>query len=326
MSENDGSTELLLRVNGIQPAFGIELGMDSPRADQVRQRDPYRQANVSYSLLQRREGRVVRHSVIDVGMGVVPSLLEFEVTHQVHVVHEVLITHPHFDHFAQLDWLSMALVRNGRDDQPRPLPVYATQPCWDTGPNRIHRHLAERVEFRAIEPGDTITLGDVLVTPLAVDHGPKVAGAVGFVIRHGQRKIIVTGDFARVPDEQDPRLFGADVCFMEANTWHPADWTHHSSVQGNLRLIDQWKPQRVYFPHRSCTGGGEVWQLPRRPPATAFQPHPRRVAVEPKGRAGKDGRRHARVVPKPGSHRYRTGGEPERKEEKRGHMADGTRG
>jgi hypothetical protein len=83
MCETHASTELLLRVNGIQPAFGIELGLDSPRARQVRQTDPYRQANVSYSLLQRREGRVVRHSVIDVGMGVVPSLLEFEVTHQV---------------------------------------------------------------------------------------------------------------------------------------------------------------------------------------------------------------------------------------------------
>lgn len=33
-------------------------------------------------------------------MGVVPSLLEFEHTHGIHVVHEVLLTHPHFDHFA----------------------------------------------------------------------------------------------------------------------------------------------------------------------------------------------------------------------------------
>jgi hypothetical protein len=41
--------ELLLRVNGIQPAFGIELGFDSPRTAEVRSADPYRQANVSYS-------------------------------------------------------------------------------------------------------------------------------------------------------------------------------------------------------------------------------------------------------------------------------------
>ena len=105
------NTELLLRTNGIQAAFGIEFGFASPRADEGRQVGPYRQANVSYSLLQQRDGQVVRHTLIDVGMGVMPSLLDFEVTHGVHVVHEVLITHPHFDHFAQLDWLSMALLR-----------------------------------------------------------------------------------------------------------------------------------------------------------------------------------------------------------------------
>jgi glyoxylase-like metal-dependent hydrolase (beta-lactamase superfamily II) len=96
-------TELLLRVNGIQPAFGIEFGLESPRANEGRAGDPYRQANVSYSLVQRKDGQVERHTLIDCGMGIVPSLVDFEYSHGVHVVHEVLITHPHFDHFAQLD-------------------------------------------------------------------------------------------------------------------------------------------------------------------------------------------------------------------------------
>ncbi|MBC8869802.1 MAG: MBL fold metallo-hydrolase [Planctomycetes bacterium] len=248
---NTPSTELLLRVNGVQAAFGIELGFASPRADEGRAADPYRQANVSYSLVQRRNGEVVRHTLIDVGMGVVPSLLEFEVTHDVHVVHEVVITHPHFDHFAQLDWLSMALLRNCRGDQPRPLPIYATEPCWETGPNAIFRYLAERSEFRPIQFGSVIMLGDVLLTPFAVDHGPKAPGASGFVIQHGERKIVLTGDFLHVPDKDDPLLSGADLCFMDANTWHPADWTSHQSVLGNLRLIDKWKPKRAYFVHYS---------------------------------------------------------------------------
>jgi phosphoribosyl 1,2-cyclic phosphodiesterase len=244
-------TELLLRVNGVQAAFGIELGFASPRADEGRQADPYRQANTSFSLVQLRDGQVVRHTLIDVGMGVVPSLLDFEVTHGVHVVHEVLITHPHFDHFAQLDWLSMALLRNGRKDQPRPLPIYATRACWETGPNAIHRYLAERSDFRPLEPGSPIVLGEVAFMPFAVDHGPKAPGAVGWVVQHSNRKIVLTGDFLNVPNEDDPRLVAADVCFMDANTWHPADWTGHSSVLGNLRLIDKWKPKRGYFVHYS---------------------------------------------------------------------------
>jgi len=62
-------TELRLRVNGIQAAFGIEFGLESPRADEGWANDPYRQANVSCSLVQRQDGRVVRHTLIDVGMG-----------------------------------------------------------------------------------------------------------------------------------------------------------------------------------------------------------------------------------------------------------------
>jgi hypothetical protein len=73
---NIPTTEIILRVNGIQPAFGIEFGLDSPRANEGRAADPYRQANVSYSLVLCRGGEVVRHAPIDCGMGVVPSLLE----------------------------------------------------------------------------------------------------------------------------------------------------------------------------------------------------------------------------------------------------------
>jgi phosphoribosyl 1,2-cyclic phosphodiesterase len=251
------ATELLLRVNGIQPAFGIEFGLASPRADEGRANDPYRQANVSYSLVQRTDGEIVHHTLIDCGMGVVPSLLEFEHSHGVHVVHEVLLTHPHFDHFAQIDWLSMCLLRSGRGDQPRPLPIYTSQECWETGPNRVHRYLAERCDFRPLRPGTPVTLGDLTVTPFAVDHGPKAPGALGFVIQHGRQKVVITGDFLHVPEEDNPLLFDADVLFLDANTWHPADWTWHQSVLGNLRLVDKWRPKRAYMIHYS---GYEDWE------------------------------------------------------------------
>jgi glyoxylase-like metal-dependent hydrolase (beta-lactamase superfamily II) len=210
------STELLLRVNGIQPAFGIEFGFASPRAEEGRASDPYRQANASYSLLQRQNGQIVRHTLIDVGMGVVPSLLDLERSHGVHVVHEVLLTHPHFDHFGQIDWLSMCLVRNGRPDQPRPLPIYASPQCWEQGPNLVFRHLAERSDFRPLQPGVAVRLGEMTLTPFVVDHGPKVSGALGFIVQCGTRKIIFAGDFLRVADEDNPLLSGADVAFFDA--------------------------------------------------------------------------------------------------------------
>ena len=245
------TTELLLRVNGIQAAFGFELGLDSPRANEGRATNPYRQANVSYSLVQRRDGQIVRHTLIDCGMGVVPSLLDFEHSHAAHVVHEVLLTHPHFDHCAQLDWLSMCLLRNDRPEQPRPLPIYATVECWEDGPNRVHRYLAGRTDFRPLQPNVPLVLDDAIVTPIAVDHGPKAPGALGFVIQHGSRKVVLTGDFLRVCEEDSPLLLDADVIFFDTNTWHPADWTWHQSVLGNLRLIDRWRPKRAYMIHYS---------------------------------------------------------------------------
>ena len=232
------NAKILLRVNGIQAAFGFEFGLDSPRANEGRAGNPHRQANVSYSLVQRRDGQVVRHTLIDCGMGVVPSLLEFEHTYGVHVVHEVLLTHPHFDHFAQLDWLSMCLLRSGRPDQPRPLPIYASPECWENGPNRVHRHLAERSDFHPLQPDIAVLLGDIAVTPFAVDHGPKAPGAVGLVVQHGSRKIVIMGDFLRVPEEDNPLLFGADVMFLDANTWHPAEQAG-SSVGAWQPLLDR---------------------------------------------------------------------------------------
>ena len=54
-----------------------------------------------------------------------------------------------------------------------------------------------------------------------------------------------------VPDEDNSLLFGTDVCFLDANAWHPAEWTWHQSVLGNLRLIEKWKPKRTYLVHYS---------------------------------------------------------------------------
>ena len=110
---------------------------------------------------------------------------------------------------------------------------------------------AERSDFRPLQPDIAIVLGDLTITPFTVDHGPKAPGAMGFVVLHGGRKIVITGDFLHVPYEDDPLFFDADTAFFDANTWHPADWTWHQSVLGNLRLIDKWRPKRAYVIHYS---------------------------------------------------------------------------
>jgi hypothetical protein len=95
-----------------------------------------RQANVSYSLVQWTPGEVVRHTVIDVGMGVVPSLLEFEQTHGVHVGHAIRALAP-----------AAASTQNGsrgpgrlseRTPSEQPSPTPRTRP-GDAGKTRSQR-------------------------------------------------------------------------------------------------------------------------------------------------------------------------------------------
>jgi phosphoribosyl 1,2-cyclic phosphodiesterase len=184
-------------------------------------------------------------------MGVVPSLLDMERSLDVHVVEEVFISHPHLDHFGQLYWLASCTQRSRRPEQPRPLPVYSTPECWRFGPERALPEAMKKVEHRPLSPGQSVALGDLRITPFAVDHGPGAPGAVGFVAQHGGRKIICTCDFLSIPQPDDPVFAGADVCFIESNTWHPAPQTNHQSIVDGLALVARWKPKRTYLIHYS---------------------------------------------------------------------------
>jgi ribonuclease BN (tRNA processing enzyme) len=274
-----------LRTNGIYSAWMAEFGHQCPHCDEIRDSDPYRIANVSWSLIQRdNDGRLLRHTLLDIGLGVMQSLLDFERSHDVHVVHEVLLSHSHFDHVGHLDWLSSAIRRNNRPEQPRPLPVYCTQRCWEIGPARLFPWLVNKaVRHEPIEPGRPIDLGAARITPLAVEHGSTAPGAVGFAIEcrtqwSGPRapgpgpgpasprsasatetspsdsrplKIVMTCDLTRPVEPSDPNWHGADVLFIEANTWNRNPDTGHQSIQDALELVHRWRPKRTYLVHYS---------------------------------------------------------------------------
>lgn len=265
------TTELWLRVNGIQPSYGVEFGVDHPRKQELCEYDPYRQANTSYSLVQHRRGQIVRHTLIDVGMNVVPSLLDFERSHGVNFVNEAFISHPHLDHFAQLKWLAGCCHRSRQTNQPKPLPVYATEPCWREGPHRVFPWIEPRAVHRPLEFGQPVVLDDLTITPFAVDHGPTAPGASGFAIAHGGRRIVITGDFMRIPDRDHALLQEVDVCFIEANTWHPSPQTKHTSVTENIDLIRHWRPKRTYLIHYSGFEDGEQMDHPIRGPLPLSQ-------------------------------------------------------
>jgi len=116
-------------------------------------------------------------------MGAVPSLLEFELAHGVHCVHEVLLTHPHFDHLhSSIGCRCVCCGAAGRISLDRCRSMPAAE-CWQNGPGRVHPYLAERSDMRPLQPGVPVMLGELTITPFAVNHGPKAPGALGFVVQ-----------------------------------------------------------------------------------------------------------------------------------------------
>lgn len=287
---------LVVRVHGHHHAFQGELGRDTAR-DRVLRADPYRAANTSCSVLVRETGtgHLVLHLLFDVGLGVVNRLLDWAARGGPQTVDAVFLTHPHLDHYAELDRLANSLQRARRlqGDESWRLPVYCTAPCaaqafgergafaWLAVPGRHGR-----VTHHPVTPCEPVRFalnGDgaaVTVTPVSVYHGPTAPGAVIYVVEGAGRKVIFAWDVLRVVEEPEvpseperavhvtalPRTHAglvrdADLLFLDANTWMPHPATGHLSMVEGLALARAWRARRLYWIHY----GGHEDLLPAEP-------------------------------------------------------------
>ncbi|MFN8556316.1 MAG: MBL fold metallo-hydrolase [Dehalococcoidia bacterium] len=277
--------ELVIRVNGRQHAYLAEFGRQTAR-DRALRADVYRGANTSCSALLRdpATGAVRLHLLFDVGLGVVNSLIDAGRDLGVTAVDAVFITHPHLDHFAELDRLANSLRRaaQARGDHGRRLPVYCTARAAARlfDPDGICRWLAEagrggRVTPVPVEPCvPTVFHVDgrpaLTVTPISVWHGPSAPGAVIYVVEGGGRKVVFGWDVLRVveaPDAPSPAEAAAgvtalpvayaglprdaDLLFLDTNTWRPRPTISHISALEGLALALRWRVHRLYFIHYS---------------------------------------------------------------------------
>lgn len=120
----------------------------------------------------------------------------------------------------------------------------------------------------------------VTVTPVSVYHGPTAPGAVIYVVEGAGRKVIFAWDVLRVVEEpaepseaervahvtalplaQAGLVRGADLLFLDANTWLPHPSTGHLSIVEGLALARAWRPRRLYWTHY----GGHEDLLPAEP-------------------------------------------------------------
>ena len=96
----------------------------------------------------------------------------------------VFISHAHFDHVAHLEYLHPQI------------PVYmgetAKKILDSNAETTSNRYFAEEAEIRQFRSGKEISVGDLKVTPIHVDH--SVPGAYGFLVETSEGVVAYTGD------------------------------------------------------------------------------------------------------------------------------------
>jgi phosphoribosyl 1,2-cyclic phosphate phosphodiesterase len=162
-------------------------------------------------------------------------------------VDAVLVTHDHADHTHGIDDLRAISVRRSG-----PLPIY--------GPRETLERLAQRFPYifddsirpapgtskpearsRPIESGQPVSIGDAVVTPVAVPHGTMRV----FAYRIGPLAYVT--DAQCIPPDAASLLRGAAVLVINAllRTEHPT----HLSISEALRVATEIGAERTYLTH-----------------------------------------------------------------------------
>ncbi|MFL5582996.1 MAG: MBL fold metallo-hydrolase [Gemmatimonadaceae bacterium] len=162
-------------------------------------------------------------------------------------VDAVLFTHDHADHAHGVDDLRAITVR--RD---APLPMYGPADSLERLRRRFGYIFDDAVRplpgtskpegtARALEPGVTVEIGGIDVTPVAVPHGPIDV----FAYRIGPLAYVT--DAKAVPPAALERLRGAKVLVVNAlfRTEHPT----HLSVPEAVRVAQEVGAERTFLTH-----------------------------------------------------------------------------
>jgi phosphoribosyl 1,2-cyclic phosphate phosphodiesterase len=162
-------------------------------------------------------------------------------------VDAVLFTHDHADHTHGIDDLRAISVRRGA-----PLPIYAAPETLERLACRFPYIFDDTIRplpgttkpeghARALEDGESVELGGLSVTAVAVPHGPF--SVYGY--RLGPLAYVT--DAKSVPPHAMKRMRGARVLVINAlfRTEHPT----HLSIPEALRVARELGAERTYLTH-----------------------------------------------------------------------------
>ncbi len=115
-------------------------------------------------------------------------------------INAVLFTHEHIDHVRGLGQLS-------KKEQ---LSIYCTRYM-----GQELRPMVTQAVFTHIEPGSTVQIGDIRVTPFSVSH--DATDPVGYLFEYNGKKLGYVTDTGKVPRGMTELLQGVDALYLESN-------------------------------------------------------------------------------------------------------------
>jgi len=286
--------QVFIRINGIGHSFSRELGCTCDRCRVINFSmakppttllpfsgwdDPPWRAHTSASIfLTDDNSKIQQHILIDVGAGVIDSLMCTGIT-GLDQISGLLLTHWHPDHTLGLNQFCESMQRSAKSNNrnKQKIPLYCTNATYQYligqgGQKFIMNKYIDFIEIFPEIPFVLDTNPSIRFMPIPVAHG-SIEGAVIFLAEIGITKKVVFAWDIDVPSKIRPSgkftnldvfnnnrgLFKqTDILFIAANTWN-ADGTPgggniptgHSSYQRAKDYINLIEPEKVYIAHMS---------------------------------------------------------------------------
>jgi len=162
-------------------------------------------------------------------------------------VDAVVVTHAHMDHVAGFDDIRRFNTLNGG----APMRCYAAAETIDSL-HGIFPYITDRaneqglfrpmINFVPVEA--EFSIGDVRLTPLPVEHGPRTNG---YLVESGGRRAAYISDCHSIPPSTLEMMRGVDVLVLDClrERFHPT----HLNREASLAYVADIRPGRTFFVH-----------------------------------------------------------------------------
>lgn len=199
--------------------------------------------NKGKNIRTRSQALIDDDLIIDFGPDTYSHVLKYEVP--IDMIHHVLITHKHSDHFYPNDLLFRRPGYASKVDE-GPLNVYGCEPSYEQVLKIEEReNMSEYLKAHKITPLNSFNILDYKVTPLPAQHDER-AGAVLYLLEKGNKSMFYahdTGNFLKETWDYLANLEKPlDLISLDCTAMLRLGWDYgHLSFDCFMKVIDRLK-------------------------------------------------------------------------------------